>query len=87
MWLLCLLGAWGIAQDIMLTFSCTPVAIFSPMMNGFCLDGLMVWYITSITNIATVFIVFLVPMPAIHKLQLRRRQKALVISLFGLGVL
>lgn len=87
LWLIALLGVWGVAQVAVLTLSCQPLALLSSRWNDFCLDGVAVWYLTSITNIVADFVVFLLPIPAIRKLQLRRRQKFLIASLFGLGLL
>jgi hypothetical protein len=87
LWLIVLLSAWGITQDVLVGMSCNPVAIFKPSWQAVCIDGLTVWYLTSITNIVTDFVVFLLPMQSIRKLQLRKKQKILVGSLFGLGFL
>ena len=83
--LMMFLIAWGIAQEFLVGLACTPVPMFIPSMQGHCVDSLTVWYLTSIMNIVTDFIIFLTPMPAIKHLQLRRKQKILVGGIFGLG--
>lgn len=85
--LLILLGIWGVVQEVLVGFACFPVSVFFPHQKDICITSLVVWYLTSIMNIVTDFIVFMVPMPAIRSLQLRRKQKLLVISVFGLGFL
>jgi hypothetical protein len=86
-WLMLFLIAWGVTQSILLGFVCVPVSIIYPKMADKCIQSLIVWYLTSIMNIVTDFIVFLVPMPAIRSLQLRRKQKILVTGIFCLGFL
>ncbi|KAL1842971.1 hypothetical protein VTK73DRAFT_2950 [Phialemonium thermophilum] len=87
LWLLMLLTAWGVAQEILVGFSCVPVSMFIPGHRAMCINSLVVWYLTSIMNIVTDFVVFMVPMPAIKNLQLQRKQKILVTSVFCLGFL
>lgn len=85
--LLVVLGIWGVVQEILVGFSCFPVAVLIPSQQDKCIESIIVWYTTSIMNIVTDFIVFLVPMPAIRGLQLRPKQKILVTSVFCLGFL
>ncbi|KAK0719245.1 hypothetical protein B0H67DRAFT_486181 [Lasiosphaeris hirsuta] len=84
-WLIAILAAWGVTQEVLVGFACIPTSIFIPSQAAVCIDSLTVWYLTSIMNIVTDFIVFMVPMPAIRSLQLPRRQKVLVASIFCLG--
>ncbi|KAK3342001.1 hypothetical protein B0T25DRAFT_438833, partial [Lasiosphaeria hispida] len=84
-WLIAILAAWGVTQEVLVGFACIPTSIFIPSQAALCIDSLTVWYLTSIMNIVTDFIVFMVPMPAIRSLQLPRRQKVLVASIFCLG--
>lgn len=85
LYLIIFLAAWGITQEVLVCFSCVPISVFIPSQAAVCIDSLTVWYLTSIMNIITDFVVFMVPMPAIRALQLPRRQKILVISIFCLG--
>lgn len=81
------LGIWGVVLEVLLGLACTPVAVFFPSREAICINTLTVWYLTSVMNIVTDFLVFLIPMPAIRALQLRRKQKILVTSVFCLGFL
>jgi hypothetical protein len=45
-----------------------------------------IWYVMAGVNVATDFILFVLPIPAISSLHLPRRQKLLLIIVFGLGV-
>jgi len=85
LYLIIFLGLWGVTQEVLVCFSCQPISVFIPSQAAVCIDSLTIWYLTSIMNIITDFIVFMVPMPAIRSLQLPRRQKLLVISIFCLG--
>lgn len=84
-WLILFLALWGITQEFLVAFACIPVSIFIPGMASKCIESLVVWYLTSIMNIVTDFVLFLVPLPAIRNLRLPLRQKVLVMSIFCLG--
>ncbi len=86
-WLILFLTLWGITQEFLVVFACFPVSIFVPSLADKCIYSLIVWYLTSIMNIVTDFIIFTVPIPAIRNLRLPLRQKILVMSLFCLGFL
>ena len=81
------LVVWGIAQEILVGMVCNPVVAFIPSRSDKCVKSLVVWYLTSIMNIVTDFVVFTIPIPAIWKLQLRQKQKLLLASIFCLGFL
>lgn len=85
--LIIFLSVWGIAQNILVGFGCFPMAAIDPAWSNFCVETLIVWYLTSIMNIVTDFMVFLLPLLAIRSVQLRRRQKLLIASLFSVGFL
>jgi len=86
-WLMLFLIIWGVTQSILLGFTCIPVSVFLPKMADMCIKSMIIWYLTSVMNIVTDFIVFLVPMPAIRSLQLRKKQKIMVTGIFCLGFL
>jgi len=85
LWLIIFLGAWGLTQEFLVCFTCVPAGIVIPGMARVCIDSLTVYYLTSVMNIVTDFIVFTVPLPAVHALHLPPRQKLLVSSVFCLG--
>ncbi len=85
--MLLFLVAWGIAQEFLVGLACTPVAVFVPSRQGKCIDTTVVWYLTSVMNIVTDFVIFVSPIPAIRHLQLQTKQKFLVASIFCLGFL
>ncbi|KAF2659433.1 hypothetical protein K491DRAFT_675652 [Lophiostoma macrostomum CBS 122681] len=84
-WLLLFVAFWGITQEFLVSFACTPLTIFVPGMTGKCIDSLPVWYLTSSMNIITDFMIFIIPIMPVLKLQMRTRQKILLLCLFCLG--
>ena len=85
LYLLIFLALWGITQSVLVAFACVPTSLFIPSQVPVCLDSLTIYYLTSIMNIITDFIVFTVPLPAVKALHLPPRQKILVTSVFCLG--
>ncbi|KAM0235906.1 hypothetical protein ACHAP5_009552 [Fusarium lateritium] len=76
---------WACVQATLLGTSCLPVSILVPSTAGWCLDTLPVWYISSAMSIATDVVIFCIPLPSVWKLQLRMKQKIMVILIFCLG--
>ncbi|KAH8898089.1 hypothetical protein GQ53DRAFT_678044, partial [Thozetella sp. PMI_491] len=85
LWLMIFLLVWGAVQEVLVGMACIPISILYPSQAAICINSLMVWYLTSVMNIITDFVVFMVPMPVIKNLQLRKRQKLLVVGIFCLG--
>lgn len=83
--LILFLAAWGTTQEVLVGFACVPASVFLPSLRNICIDSLVVYYLTSVMNIVTDFVVFMVPLPALRALNLPRRQKLLVMSVFCLG--
>src|SRR3569833_52348 len=79
------LSVWGVVQEFLVGFACTPIGNIIPDHETHCIETLVVWYLTSVVNIITDFIIFLTPMPAIKQLQLPRKQKIVVGAIFCLG--
>ena len=86
-WFLVFLILWGLVNEVLAVLGCVPLMYIVPSMKGKCLDVLLTFYLTSIMNIVTDFLVFILPVPAVRKLALPRNQKIIVISIFGLGFL
>ena len=78
---------WGVTQELLVGFACTPIPDLYPERKGHCIQSEVVWYLTSVMNIVTDFIIFVTPIPAIKSLQLRRKQKIMVGGIFCLGFL
>jgi hypothetical protein len=85
---LCFLTCWGITLSFLLPMVCMPVAAFwDPNVKGFCLDNATIWYVMAGVNVVTDFAVFTMPIPVISSLQLPKKQKAMLLIVFTLGIL
>ncbi|KAF2466018.1 uncharacterized protein BDR25DRAFT_238612 [Lindgomyces ingoldianus] len=85
LWLLVFVVAWGITQEFLAGLACSPLAAIVPKMADKCISPLPIWYLTSSMNIVTDFMIFVIPVPSVLKLQMRTRQKLLLCALFCLG--
>ncbi|KAM7194056.1 hypothetical protein V8F20_008152 [Naviculisporaceae sp. PSN 640] len=87
---ICLAGVliivWSISQILVVIFTCVPVHRFwLPETPGVCVELVPFWYANAAGNIVTDVIVFLLPLPVIKSLNLRKPQKILLLGIFGLG--
>jgi hypothetical protein len=83
---LAFVSLWSISQPLVTIFTCTPIeAFWSPEKGGTCIPNLPFWYINAAGNILTDVIVFVVPLPALGGLNLRRSSKMLLLGIFSLG--
>ncbi|KAK5164648.1 uncharacterized protein LTR77_009854 [Saxophila tyrrhenica] len=83
--LLCLLPAvaWGVFGG---TFLCSPVAkLWDPSMEGSCMSAVDYWYSVAGIDIGLDFLILLLPLPAIVRLRLPRKQKLGLVLVFLLG--
>ncbi|KAK4142422.1 uncharacterized protein C8A04DRAFT_13223 [Dichotomopilus funicola] len=84
---LAFLVCWAITLCFLLPMVCMPVAAFwDPSVKGFCLDNGTIWYVMAGVNLVTDFTVFSLPIPVISSLQLPKKQKAMLLIVFTLGV-
>ncbi|KAK4647821.1 uncharacterized protein QC761_104720 [Podospora bellae-mahoneyi] len=81
-----IVALWSISQLLVVIFTCTPIERFwLPETPGTCIPNLPFWYINAAGNIVTDVIVFVVPLPALSKLNLKKNQKVALIGIFCLG--
>ncbi|GAB1310585.1 Rhodopsin domain-containing protein [Madurella fahalii] len=81
-----IVALWSISQLLVTIFNCTPIQKFwLPETPGTCIPNLPFWYINAAGNIVTDVIVFVVPLPALSRLNLRKGQKLALIGVFCLG--
>ncbi|KAF1346004.1 hypothetical protein BDV97DRAFT_281171, partial [Delphinella strobiligena] len=81
----CLLAAscWGLFGGV---FLCNPIVkLWKPRIPGHCMGLRMYWLSTASVNIVLDFATVLLPMPAICKLKIPVRQRAILVFLFLLG--
>lgn len=78
---------WSISQLLVVIFTCTPIEKFwlADQVPGTCIPNLPFWYINAAGNIVTDVTVFIVPLPALARLKLRRNQKIALLGVFCLG--
>ncbi|KAL2138503.1 hypothetical protein VTI28DRAFT_6653 [Corynascus sepedonium] len=81
------LTCWGITLSFLLPMVCMPVAAFwDPDVEGVCLDNATIWYVMAGVNVVTDFAIFTMPIPVISSLQLPKKQKAMLLIVFTLGI-
>ena len=67
-------------------FICRPVALFwDKTLKGTCVNEFAMWFTNAGINIASDFVIILLPMPVLSKLNLPRPQKRALIVVFALG--
>lgn len=76
-------ACWGIFGG---TFLCSPTAkLWKPQLPGHCMDAQVYWVSVAGTDIGLDFLTLLLPLPAITKLHLPRKQKISLVLVFLLG--
>ncbi|KAK4200210.1 hypothetical protein QBC40DRAFT_73030 [Triangularia verruculosa] len=81
-----IVALWSVSQLLVVIFTCTPIEKFwLPETPGTCIPNLPFWYINAAGNIVTDVIVFVVPLPALSRLNLKKNQKVALIGIFCLG--
>ncbi|CAG5158523.1 uncharacterized protein ALTATR162_LOCUS5122 [Alternaria atra] len=73
---------WTVFSSI---FMCVPVRAFWTHEKATCLNQFAVWFTNAAINIITDFAIILLPIPVIQKLNLGKRQKIGLISIFAIG--
>ena len=67
---------------------CTPrEKIWNPLMEGHCLDQNTAWKFHAVFNVVSDFLILLLPLPSVWKLQLPCKKKILITSIFATGIL
>ena len=86
-WVLAYVLVWAVAQAILLSVACIPIATISPAMEGRCIETYTVWLTSAVVSTATDFAIFALPLPSVLRLNLGLRQKVVTAFLFSLGFL
>ncbi|KAK4098619.1 hypothetical protein N658DRAFT_431713 [Parathielavia hyrcaniae] len=77
---------WSISQLLVVIFTCTPIHKFwLPETPGTCIPNLPFWYYNAAGNIVTDVLIFVLPLPALTRLNLRKGQKLALVGVFCLG--
>ncbi|KAI8626554.1 hypothetical protein F5Y19DRAFT_220073 [Xylariaceae sp. FL1651] len=81
-----LIGGWCLGQFLAVVFVCIPVQGFwDASINAKCQNQLVGVYLNAVGTLVTDFIILLLPIPAIWKLNLPRTQKWALLGIFGIG--
>lgn len=85
-----LIVLWCISQILVSAFTCIPIeGLWDPTVSAVCnaIGPDPQFYMASVGNIVTDFIILLLPLPVVWKLKLRRPQKVVLFVVFGVGFL
>ena len=67
-------------------FACYPVrAFWTKEQPARCINQFAMWFTNAALNILTDFLIIVLPMPVIKRLNLARRQKQALIAIFAIG--
>lgn len=81
-------GAWAFAQVLIMLLICRPIqGLWDKTVPADCMPNSPQIYVNAGGNIITDIIIFLLPMPAIKQLNLKRPQKIILFFIFSLGFL
>lgn len=76
-------GSWAVLSAFL---NCIPVAKFwNPTLPGYCINQKGLWFSNASMHIFTDLAILIIPIPALHALELPKRQKIALISIFALG--
>ena len=81
--------AYNIALMLSLIFACRPIAKSWDLTitSGTCINRPAVYLANGVLNVATDFVILLLPVPLIRGLQMPKRQKILLAAMFSVGSL
>ncbi|KAI1843271.1 hypothetical protein JX265_012156 [Neoarthrinium moseri] len=81
------LSVWTVVMGFLLTFICVPVSLFwEPDTPGTCMNRLALWLSIAVINMATDITCFVMPIPSILRLQMRKNQKIFLAGIFALAL-
>ncbi|KAM5386938.1 hypothetical protein ACJZ2D_000231 [Fusarium nematophilum] len=81
-----LVTGWTMSQVFVSVFNCWPIRGFWDMsVKAKCIPQRPLWYINAAGHIFTDLVILIMPIPAITRLKLPRRQRIILILIFGLG--
>jgi hypothetical protein len=83
-----IVGAWSLAQVLIAILICRPTqGLWDKTIKADCMPNEPQIYVNAAGNIATDVAVFLLPLPALKHLNLKKAQKLVVLGIFSLGFL
>jgi len=79
-------GAWAFAQVLIALLICRPIqGLWDKTIEAECMPNAPQIYVNAAGNIVTDIAIFLLPMPALKHLALKRTQKMMLFGIFSLG--
>ncbi|KAJ5245938.1 hypothetical protein N7468_000921 [Penicillium chermesinum] len=79
-------AAWTVSFFFSNLFTCYPVtALVESFYGNKCLDSVAMWYASCITDVIIDFIILVMPLPPVYKLQLPLKQRLAVAGMFVVG--
>lgn len=76
-------GTWAVLSAFL---NCVPVARFwDPTVPGTCLSSKGLWFSNASMHITTDLAILIIPIPALAALELPKKQRVALISIFALG--
>ncbi|RAL06990.1 uncharacterized protein BO97DRAFT_269482 [Aspergillus homomorphus CBS 101889] len=76
-------GTWAVLSAFL---NCVPVTKFwDPNLPGFCLSSEGLWFSNASMHITTDLVILVIPIPALLALELPKKQKIALISIFAIG--
>ncbi|RYP15889.1 hypothetical protein DL765_005423 [Monosporascus sp. GIB2] len=83
---LVIVGCWCLSQLLIAIMPCRPIEKYwTPTLPGTCIGNNPFWYINAAGNLATDVVIFVLPLPALGSLNLRKRLKIVLMGIFSLG--
>ena len=77
---------YSTAEFLVAILQCVPIRkVWEPTVAGFCVNGPLAAIIPGAINVATDFVIVLLPIPLIYKLHMQRRWKTQIIGIFLLS--
>jgi hypothetical protein len=73
---------WTVFASI---FACVPARAFWTKEKAACINQYAMWFTNAAINIATDFVIILLPIPVIRNLNLGQRQRIGLIAIFAVG--
>ena len=75
------------AASVLVTiFQCTPIEkAFNKTLPGHCIDNGHFWYANAGFSIATDIVIYVIPMPLVHRLQIPWPQRVALMAVFAMG--
>ncbi|CAI4213997.1 unnamed protein product [Parascedosporium putredinis] len=79
-------GLWSLSQLVVAIFMCDPISgYWDKSKQARCIPNHPFWEINAAGNILTDIMIFILPIPILKTLNLPRRQRHILIGIFGLG--